>query len=581
MLLFIRNLLLPVLLSVLFCLPGNELRADAIVQSKAMFSTTIAEIFISENVIVVDFEVGLNDLPAFANLLPDDIYERLGNAPLALDQRRPLFFAEDFMLLLKSGQKLAGEIIEIGPRERVRRDAITGEPLPSDEDAEETVIRIRLGYELPGQPSSLSVLLGPAMQQVGIGFVAYHKAVAVNDFRFLTLMQTLSLDWEDPWYTAFTAKPLRRANFAPMSGFIYVEPYEVRKEIIVRPKDLQQWVDLGLEGRETIPVEMQDELKLKVGDFLRGRQPVEIDSQVIEPELARVNFLARSLRTSMVIDPPIELPIDSAIMGVIFVYPTVEALPQRVTMKWDMFNDKIRMVPASSVDQAGPLPSFLEPEFAVLEWRNFLQNPELPTLVSIISPPGFVEQAAVYLRWVFGALAVWFLYQLLVVRRTGGNPVITVALVLVASGATGGCWWLSQATIISNDKAEVIVSGLLHNVYRAFDFRAEEQIYDVLDRSVTGDLLREIYLETRRGLELANQGGARAKVKSVEIVSIQARPGQSRGVIAETTWNVAGSVGHWGHIHERRNQYRAILSIEPVDSVWKLTGLKIQEELRL
>ena len=35
-------------------------------------------------------------------------------------------------------------------------------------------------------------------------------------------------------------------------------PLEVRKEIVVRPKDLQQWVDLGLEGKETIPVESQE-----------------------------------------------------------------------------------------------------------------------------------------------------------------------------------------------------------------------------------------------------------------------------------------------------------------------------------
>jgi hypothetical protein len=268
-------------------------------------------------------------------------------------------------------------------------------------------------------------------------------------------------------------------------------------------------------------------------------------------------------------------------MGVIFVYPVVEPLPQRVTMEWDMFNDKIPLVPASAVDQAGPLPTFLEPDFSTLEWQNFLKNPELPTLVAIISPPGIAARAAVYLRWVLGALTLWFFYRLLIVRRGGGFSAATAGLTLALAGATAGSWWLSQAAMISNEKAEVIVSGLLHNVYRAFDFRAEEQIYDVLDQSVTGDLLGEIYLETRRGLELANQGGARAKVKSVELVEILARAGENGGLIAETTWNVAGSVGHWGHIHERRNQYRATLNIEPVQNAWKLTDLKIQEEVRL
>jgi hypothetical protein len=581
MLLYFRNALLMTLLSALFILPGHGLRADAIVKSNAMFSTTIVEIFIDEDIIVVDFEVGLNDLPAFANLLPDDLYERLDNEPIPLAKRMQRFLAEDFLLVPGNGEALKGEIIVMGPEDRVKRDAITGEPLPVDEDTAETVVRMRLAYELAGQPSELNIALGPAMQKAGIGFVVYHKTVAVNDFRYLTPIQTLMLDWEDPWYTSFTARGLRRSQFAPMSGFIYVEPYEVRKEIIVRPKDLQQWVDLGLEGRETIPVEIQAELKRKVGEFLRDKQPVVIDGQVVEPELARVNFLDRSLRTSMVIDPPRELPIDSAIMGVIFVYPVVEPLPQRVTMEWDMFNDKIPLVPASAVDQAGPLPTFLEPDFSTLEWQNFLKNPELPTLVAIISPPGIAARAAVYLRWVLGALTLWFFYRLLIVRRGGGFSAATAGLTLALAGATAGSWWLSQAAMISNEKAEVIVSGLLHNVYRAFDFRAEEQIYDVLDQSVTGDLLGEIYLETRRGLELANQGGARAKVKSVELVEILARAGENGGLIAETTWNVAGSVGHWGHIHERRNQYRATLNIEPVQNAWKLTDLKIQEEVRL
>ena len=199
MFLFARNALLTALLSGLFLFPGQGLRADAIVQSNAMFSTTIAEIFIDEQAVVVDFEVGLNDVPAFANLLPDELYERLDNEPLPLAQRAQRFFAEDFLLVPDQGEALRGEIIAMGPEERVRRDTITGEPLPVDEDAAEIVVRMRLGYELTGQPAELNIVLGPVMQRASIGFVAYHKTVAVNDFRYLTAIQTLRLDWQDPW----------------------------------------------------------------------------------------------------------------------------------------------------------------------------------------------------------------------------------------------------------------------------------------------------------------------------------------------------------------------------------------------
>jgi hypothetical protein len=44
---------------------------------------------------------------------------------------------------------------------------------------------------------------------------------------------------------------------------------------------------------------------------------------------------------------------------------------------------------------------------------------------------------------------------------------------------------------------------------------------------------------------------------------------------------VDGSVGHWGHIHRRRNQYDAELIIRTIDGVWKITDLEVLSEQRL
>ena len=46
-------------------------------------------------------------------------------------------------------------------------------------------------------------------------------------------------------------------------------------------------------------------------------------------------------------------------------------------------------------------------------------------------------------------------------------------------------------------------------------------------------------------------------------------------------WVVSGSVGHWGHVHQRINGYQAELEISEIDKVWKLTGLEILQEERL
>jgi hypothetical protein len=553
---------------------------DAIVISRAMSASTIAEFFIVEGRVTVALEIGLGDLEAFRNLLPDDVYEAMGHAPTPLAERRLRFFQHDFPIIADDGPPLVGRVLELGPRPRISRDRVTGEPQSSGEEEPETAIFGRIEYALPYEARRLHFFAPRGSAQVSVGFVAYHRGIPLNDFRYLTAQQTLELDWQDPWYSAFGRRSLRRQYFAPMSGFLYVEPYEVRKEIIARPKDLQSWVDLGLDGRETIPAQMQPELLRRAAEFLRKHHKVVIDGREILPELERANFLERSLRTSRVIDPPVELDVFSAILGVIFVYPT-DGLPQSVTLDWDLWNERIQRVPAAAVDQAGPFPVILEPEWRVLSWQNFLKNPEVPTLQVLAAPPLLMTRWAWSLRWAALAAAlaatIWWLRSRHdeVTRRAPALAAVSGAL------AVAICFGWGQAARLSDERVREVVAGLLHNVYRAFDFREEEQIYDVLEKSASGDLLASIYLETRRGLVLANQGGARAKVKEIEMIEISATPADSGGFIATTTWNVAGSVGHWGHVHQRRNQYRAELRVAPVEGSWKLVGLEILEEERL
>ncbi len=139
-----------------------------------------------------------------------------------------------------------------------------------------------------------------------------------------------------------------------------------------------------------------------------------------------------------------------------------------------------------------------------------------------------------------------------------------------------------RSAAVSDEAAGEILGQLLSNTYGAFDYREEERIYDTLEHSVTGDLLTEVYLETRRSLELENQGGARAKVKSVEVLEAMSRPvSGGRGFEVTGTWNVAGSIGHWGHVHQRINQYEARLVVRAIGGVWKIAELELLQEIRL
>ena len=46
-------------------------------------------------------------------------------------------------------------------------------------------------------------------------------------------------------------------------------------------------------------------------------------------------------------------------------------------------------------------------------------------------------------------------------------------------------------------------------------------------------------------------------------------------------WTALGTVGHWGHVHTRKNRYDAVITVRVVGGVWKITGLKLLEEKRI
>jgi hypothetical protein len=132
-------------------------------------------------------------------------------------------------------------------------------------------------------------------------------------------------------------------------------------------------------------------------------------------------------------------------------------------------------------------------------------------------------------------------------------------------------------------QASAILNSLLQNVYRAFDFRDESDVYDKLAISVQGDLLTDIYLQNRKSFAVQKAGGAQARVNEVEVLSATARPAAdtSGAFVLDATWTAQGSVGHWGHVHTRKNYYDAAVTVAVVDGAWKITALELLEERRV
>jgi hypothetical protein len=288
---------------------------------------------------------------------------------------------------------------------------------------------------------------------------------------------------------------------------------------------------------------------------------------------------------------PERMPVNTAVVGVIVTYLT-QGLPQQVTSEWDLWSNRIQKVPADAIDPAGPFPSYLTPDDNVLTWTNYLKTYQPPAVAEVA-----IDEALTTLRIpmasVLCLLAVVPLAgQIAKQRRRAGRVALLTGLaVLFIAGSVllypflkvGVTRPAAIAPKMTDENAVVVLNRLLKNIYRSFDFREEEDVYDRLATSVTGNLLSDIYLQNRKSLVVTQAGGARARVQEVEILDVEVHHIEDRamGLLFRARWTAMGTVGHWGHIHMRKNQYEADVSVEPVDGAWKITNLELLEEKRI
>ena len=566
-----------------------------------MHASTIAEFFIDERGVRVELEIGPADFALFTDLLPADLRAALaeqGQFPRGESTRERRARDADLpsLALLDDAEKPLQRTIELSEiRRRVVRDEVTGEPLPVQPEDAELVVHAVLSFSWRDLPQRLTIRppLAPddRLAAATIGFVCYHNGLPVNDFRYLPGSATVELDWNDAWYSRFEHPNLARQFKAPVSVFLYVEPYEVRKEIIVRPRDLESWVDLGIGASGTIAVERQAELKNRVAEFLASRGEVLVEGKPVPGRLDRIHFIRRTLRSTGIVDPPEDLDAASATLGVIFVYP-IAKLPEQASLRWDLFTPRIQEIPAVASDEAGGLPSLVTPGEPVLEWRNYLTNPDPLAMATVRAPPArrrlTIPVVSAICAFAAMGLILNFARQWKARQKVAGSLLWSL-LALAAIAALAMPYTridVSSAFAtppqLSAADAPGVLRALLYNVYRAFDYREENLIYDRLARSISGDLLSKVYLETRASMEVKNQGGLRISVKDVTVE--ETKPAGSTadgGSVYQCRWQVAGSVGHWGHIHRRINQQEALIGVALVDDQWKISSLDVLDQQRI
>ncbi len=184
--------------------------------------------------------------------------------------------------------------------------------------------------------------------------------------------------------------------------------------------------------------------------------------------------------------------------------------------------------------------------------------------------------------WVFAGFLAHFRGHPLSLR----HHIVFLVVVILASLTI----WQAQGdahtrppTLQDADAIEVF--HVLHaNVYRAFDFTEEEEIYDALSRSVEGELLAEIYDQIYASLIMQDQGGAVSRVKKVIPMTSHLENSdhvKSGEFTVLARWRVLGQVYHWGHTHMRTNEHLARMKVRWNGEAWHIAASKVVEQFRV
>jgi hypothetical protein len=132
--------------------------------------------------------------------------------------------------------------------------------------------------------------------------------------------------------------------------------------------------------------------------------------------------------------------------------------------------------------------------------------------------------------------------------------------------------------------ARLIMAKVLEDTYQALNITDEEQLYDTLSKSVTGDLIGDLYLDNRRRLTAGTRQGTEVTIRGVEVFDI-GDPTEiatvEGGYSYDCRWAVVARVQHLQHVHHRQQIYSGVLTLRAEDDRWKVAGVELFSEDRI
>lgn len=371
---------------------------------------------------------------------------------------------------------------------------------------------------------------------------------------------------------------------------VAIEDGEVRLAIITNLAFLDETTAFYREADSTLDEVEASGAMEALFDLFKAENGVTIDGTLVQP-------LAPRLERDFEFDPgdPALIPHfvrygarAVAKTRITMRYPCKSA-PKRVAMHWGVYppnaqiegNPPIEVicrVAAVGVERIVQMTAD-EPEFT---WHREREEGR----ARFAEVPPMEEPDEKPFPWLPAAGGAAALLGLLFGPRSMRRPFFGPLMIVLA--AYTGVVLSGRAVALPTDAQAVAIFEPLHeNIYRAFDYTADSDVYDALSQSVDGDLLSTLYDEVYRSLVLQEAGGAVSRVaevrhddvavESIGVVGEQKRPGFTLNV----KWQVDGIVFHWGHAHSRTNEYRARYTVHAAEEGWRIMASEPLEQRRV
>lgn len=565
-------------------------RADLTPLSGAAVAPNIVEITISENGVTVAMEIYVENIQQFEDLLPDS-WVPPGPMERWFEAKRLKRFAEQGLSIrIGEGATLPVTVKTIEPRMRVDRaspnagkiDPITGRMLPKPPE-DSRVIYAELFYDFGGhRPDKLEII--PPLNDEGdpilsIGMILFDRDVAVTDFRYLSAVARLTIDWGDPWYSKFDNPNLRRHHRYPAMSFIYAEPYEIRHETLMRVRDAAELLGIELKG-DYLTADDRAAIDKALPSFLNDSSPMTVDGKPAKPVFERMSYLKVGPSGLIFIEDGKDLRTDAAIIGLVYSVPTMQ-FAKEATVEWTLFTDAIQKIPAQSIDAAGPFISELTPEEPILIWTNYFKTYE----PQVIAPVAYGKERTLDVPVItillivltLGATALLFRSQTI----SGTIRISVLGALVVAAGASTQIGWITVenpiASVPDEPSATRIAGQLIENFHNALQLKIPERLNAALDTSVSAEAFEDVKQELERAVIVEMQGGGAGivrEIRDISVVNLRAASGAG-GFQASVNWSVTAFGDHWGHPHQKNIRFSALMDIAPISGAWKLTGITV------